>query len=394
MVKTATNPAIESTVTAQSATERANQTNDPHDIDDAISKWEEVVHSMTDGGTSEDQADIFASYANSLLLRWNLTRQLADIQVMVRSLERSLERLPYSSTKTRYKLLIRLGHVHEDWYQNFKDNSEALTRAIQYWEDAYGLSAILRCMKDAANDILPSLGNACLISFQDEISGIDSIHQAINYYQLALVQARPELETQLRLGLGRVYLELMCYVDEAQNAQLAIECFETIIKKSNEKEELVEASNGKSQAWWWKLISEGIHNIHEQNEDFLFRKWTKNVAVTYPDNGTAVGYYALSFKWMESTSKDELGWYHLAWTLLRFQRQPLPPGFHYFYSHSSYVQYQVEQRKEPKAMFANLPMLLSALEHRSLFASSTNLKEIYMIQRMYYQAWNFSTKTP
>ncbi|PVF92599.1 hypothetical protein CPB86DRAFT_877752 [Serendipita vermifera] len=392
MVKTATNPAVESTAAARSATERASQTNHAHDIQDAILEWEKVIQTIVDSGPSQDHADILVSYADSLLLRWNLTHQDDDIRAVVSNLESALEKLPPLSTKARYDLMIRLATVHKSWYQNSKDNPAALNDAIRYWEDAYGLSAILRRMKEAANEILPSLANACFVAFTDEISDIDSLNQALHYYQVAIVHIKPELQTQVRLELGKIYLELMYYSNEVENAQLAIDCFEVVLKQSGEKDKLIEASNGKSQAWWWKLISEGTHKPGKENEDFPFRVWTKSVATKYLDDGIAVGYHAISFKWMVLNTKEELGWYHLAWTLLQLKRQTPPLGFHPFYSSSCYRRYCEEERKSG-AGFASLPPVLSSIEQRGFFALSTSPKEIYMIQRMYPSIWKTLTPT-
>jgi hypothetical protein len=149
MVKTATNPAVEAVAAARSATERATQTNELRDIDTAISEWEKAVQMMTDSDASEDQVDVLASYTTTTLLKWNLTHQMDDIRSIVSNLESALTRLPHSSTKTRYNLLIRLASAHESWYQNFQDHSGALNNAIQYWEDAYALSVILRRTKEA-----------------------------------------------------------------------------------------------------------------------------------------------------------------------------------------------------------------------------------------------------
>jgi hypothetical protein len=149
MVKTATNPIEEAAVAARSATQRANQTNGLIDIESAISEWEKALPTVSDEGSSADQADILTSYSSSVLLRWNLTHQLNDIKTVVLNLEAALGTLPHSLAKTRYDLLIRLAQAHESWYLNFKDNSKALKTAIQYWEDAYGLAVILRHTKEA-----------------------------------------------------------------------------------------------------------------------------------------------------------------------------------------------------------------------------------------------------
>jgi hypothetical protein len=149
MVKTTTNPALEAAAKARSATERASQTNELCDVEESISEWEKVVRVVADSGSSEDHADILASYASSILMRWNRTHQINDVISIVSNLEGALENLPHSATKARYDIMIRLAEIHESWYQNFKDNSKALKTAINYWEDAYGLSAILRRMKEA-----------------------------------------------------------------------------------------------------------------------------------------------------------------------------------------------------------------------------------------------------
>jgi hypothetical protein len=149
MVKTETNPAAEAAAAARSATEKANQTKEPGDIENAISEWEKVLQAMTDDDSSDDQADILASYANSILSRWDLTRKIDDIRAVVSNLESALDKLHHSSIKTRYELSTRLAAVHESWYQNFKDSTASLKSAIQYWEDAYGLAVILRRTKEA-----------------------------------------------------------------------------------------------------------------------------------------------------------------------------------------------------------------------------------------------------
>jgi hypothetical protein len=149
MVKTAIDPAGETAASARLAIEISSQTRGPRDIENEISKGEKVVPMITDDATSQEQAGILASYAESLFLRWNATHQLSDIQAIVTNLVHALEMLPHASMKARYHFMIRLAKAHESWYLSFKDNSYPLITAIRYWEDAYGLSAILRQMKEA-----------------------------------------------------------------------------------------------------------------------------------------------------------------------------------------------------------------------------------------------------
>jgi hypothetical protein len=151
MVKTATNPAVEAAAAARSATERANQTNELGDIENAISEWEKVRQVMSDDNSSEDQADFLASYANSIFSRWKLTHKIADIRTVVSNLESALSQLPLSSIETRYEFLLYFAKTYESWYQNFRDNTESWNKAIQYWEDAYALAVILRRTKEAVS---------------------------------------------------------------------------------------------------------------------------------------------------------------------------------------------------------------------------------------------------
>jgi hypothetical protein len=214
----------------------------------------------------------------------------------------------------------------------------------------------------------------------DGISGIEAVHQAICYYQLALVYVRSELRTRIQLELGSVYLELMYYADEADNAQSAIEFFELVLEKSNEREELIRASNGKSEGWWWRLVVEGKHNVFEKTEDFPFRTWARDVATAYRDNEVSVCYYAMSTLWMQEVGKEDLVWLHLAWTFLQSRHQSPPPGFQYFYF-SIITMYHIAKNRMGHMEFEDLPMLLAALEHFGLFMATTSLREVYVIQR-------------
>ncbi|PVF92597.1 hypothetical protein CPB86DRAFT_877750 [Serendipita vermifera] len=290
MVKTTKNAAVESTAAARSATERANQTNAARDIQDAISEWGKVIQTVIDGDPSAEHARSLESYADLFLLIWISVHQIADIRAAVSNLERALEKLLSSSTRACYDLLIRLARVSETLYYKSKEDEDALSHAIRYWEEAYELSSALRFKKKAVNEILPNLADACFTGFRKELCGLGSLNQAMHYYQLALAQPRSDLQTQLRLGLGKVYLELMYHVDAAGNAQSAIDCFEIVLKKSNDKEELLEASNGKSEGWWWKIVTtEEDHKLFKEDEEDPFRVWATNVATTYQNDTTAAG---------------------------------------------------------------------------------------------------------
>jgi hypothetical protein len=173
-----------------------------------------------------------------------------------------------------------------------------------------------------------------------------------------------------------VYLELMYYTEEAKNAQLAIECFEAVLEKSKEKEQLIKASNGKSEGWWWKLVTKKEAK-DQGNQKKRFRTWTKNVATLYQDDLTAICYRSISLWWMKEACQEDFVWFHLARSLLRSKQTPVPPAFHYY---SSRILFSSPFIKEQRC-FVDLPVLLSALEHLEIFVGTVTLKDLHMIQR-------------
>jgi hypothetical protein len=196
-----------------------------------------------------------------------------------------------------------------------------------------------------------------------------------------MIQASPEIHTRIRLQLGVTYSELMYYVEEAENAQLAIDCFEWVLERSKEKEELTKASDGKAQAWFWKLTAQEKTNIFAKDEDFPFRMWLKSAIMLDRDNVTAICYRALSGRWISGDLKADLVWFHLASSLLRAKNRPSPPGFYYRYSSSLYTFASTKSQVED-GRFMDLPTLLSALEYLELFVSRVTLKDLYVIQRL------------
>jgi hypothetical protein len=184
------------------------------------------------------------------------------------------------------------------------------------------------------------------------------------------------MHTKLRMELGRVYLELMYYADEVKNAQLAIDCFEVVLEKSKESDQLVKASNSKTEALYWKFITEEPLRYPERNEESPLEIWTKDVAMTYQDDPTAMCYYALLQRTETWIKKEDLLWFHLAWSLVQRKNQPPPPSFHYMFSIFLNRYYNDNEEK-----FGDLPILISSLEHFRAFAANTSLKELYIIQR-------------
>jgi hypothetical protein len=194
-----------------------------------------------------------------------------------------------------------------------------------------------------------------------------------------MAQARPEIQPRVRLQLGKVYLELMYYADRAKNVKMAIEYFEWVLERSKEKEELVEASNGKTQALWWDHVTGPVLFSFEDDE-FPLRRWATSIATRYKDDSMAVCHYALSSIWTRRERSNDLTWFDLAWGLLQAKHQAPPPGFHYFYflyAHS----YSNFNSQKNRWQFRDLSFLMSALEHLALFVTSVTLKDVNIIQR-------------
>jgi hypothetical protein len=172
----------------------------------------------------------------------------------------------------------------------------------------------------------------------------------------------------------------MWYADGVQNAQLAIDCFESVLKNSQDREVLIRASNGKSQGWWWKILSKGGQVLHQENEEPLFYTWAKSIALTYRNDATAISYYALSHLLTSgSINEEELVWFQAAWTFLRLNHQTPPPGFLYFYF--SFLNEPQAIRGVLNVEIRDLPSVLSSLEPFRLFVETVTLKDLYTIQR-------------
>jgi hypothetical protein len=173
----------------------------------------------------------------------------------------------------------------------------------------------------------------------------------------------------------------MYYANEAENAQLARDCFEWVLEKSNEKEDLVKAVEGKAEAWFWQIATQENPQLfkEEDDEEFPFRTWLKEVITADRGNVIAVCYFALAEWWVRRDKRKDLQWFHLAWSLLRAKDRSPPPAFHYCYFTVSDWIY--DHTPDEDEAFEDLPILLSAVEHLELFISTVALKDMYMLQR-------------
>jgi hypothetical protein len=171
----------------------------------------------------------------------------------------------------------------------------------------------------------------------------------------------------------------MYHDDEAKNIQMAIDHFEWVLEKSKEREELVNASNFKTQALWWRHAS-GANRLFTENEDFPLKTWAKRVATAYNEDPTAMCYYAMSNYWIKGWGTEKLVWLDLAWFLLRSKHQSPPPGFHQVYFQYTYACSSSGHRHNTWQL-KDLSFLISALEHMAVFAATFSFKEAYMLQR-------------
>jgi hypothetical protein len=170
----------------------------------------------------------------------------------------------------------------------------------------------------------------------------------------------------------------MFYADQVKNAQLAIECFEWVLERSTEKEDLLEASKGKSQGLFWMLPFDETKPLSVEKQSLL-QTWTKSVATTYQDDAIAVSHYALSLQWHPQATMEQPMWFQLAWSLLRRKCQSPPPGFHFNYFESLSA-LSTSKLREGTGLEA-LQGFLLALEQFELFMKTVDWKEIDITRR-------------
>jgi hypothetical protein len=210
------------------------------------------------------------------------------------------------------------------------------------------------------------------------MSDLGTLHQAVNYYQLALLHVQSEQQLQLRLRLGKVYSELMYFEEEEKHAQCAIDSFDIVLEKSHQEEERREASNGKSRAWFWICAITRDGELLSDTIQSPFQVWAQHVATRYPEDPVAMFYFAASHLWKEVDTKEHQVWFNLAWGLFQINSQQPPPEFHIFYSLSVYWYFQSGSR-QPN--FLDLPAITMAMEQFSLFIENADLKTIHIVQR-------------
>ncbi|PVF92605.1 hypothetical protein CPB86DRAFT_790981 [Serendipita vermifera] len=382
---TSINPTEEIVTAAVQASQIADNTNAPRDIDDAITKWDQVVQMGMNYSDREYQAGFLVSYATALRKRWLLSHDPEDMKKEIMSLEDALGKVPQGADHRRYDVSIRLANAYQMWYQSSK-TPQSLSLAIEKWEEAYGLSIILRCMKDAARDFLPNLANSLFISFKNGLSGVDSLEKVIEYYRIAIVHAPAQHQCQLRICLGRVYRESIEYLHTTANLQMAIECFETVIQNSQNMEEQLEALNEKSRCLLVELMTDRIKRVTERRAPYFFREWALNITRRHPRDAHAMYYYAISALWFNELKAEDSGWFEAAWILFQSKDQSPPDLFHFFYA-------AMIDRAKFGGM-SRLPILKRGLEQFILFANTVTLKDAYLIQSIdIYPTWHISEQS-
>ncbi|PVF92604.1 hypothetical protein CPB86DRAFT_790980 [Serendipita vermifera] len=372
----------ENVMAAVQASQIADHTNTPQDIDDEITKWELVVRTGMVYGTPEYQAGFLSSYAAALRKRWFLSHDPEDMKKVITSLENALGKIPQESAQARYDALIRLGDARQTCYQSSR-TPENLSLAIQCWEDAHGLAINLRCMREAASEFLPRLADSLFFSFKNELSGVDSLQKAIDYYRAAVINAPSQQQCHLRLCFGKVYLESIEYLHDTTNLKMAIQCFEDVIQNSQNVEERLEASNEKSHCLLAELMMDKAKRVIDRRAVYPFREWTLSVARRYRGDAKAIYYYAVSALWFSEPGDDDLVWFDTAWTLFQSKCQSPPDLFHLFYA--------IMVDRSNISEVSSLPYLMSGLRQFILFANSATLKHAHIVQSIeIYPEWTAS----
>ncbi|PVF92606.1 hypothetical protein CPB86DRAFT_877755 [Serendipita vermifera] len=288
MVKSAADPNRESIAAAQEATRQAYATGSPSQINKAVSEWEALLRDTFNDSTLDEQILILSSYAAALLKRWHVSDQRDDIDKAIASLEKALLQTSHVTSPERYDLLSSLGKAYYDRYDTLKSDKDDLLQAIQYWEDAHGISIALKQIKTSAEEVLPRLGNAYFRACEDLISGPDTLEQAVNYHQLALFHAQPSMQGGLRLQIAKDLMELYDRKGDHRYLAATLENVEAAIQSEMGPEHWIEGANLKTLAML-------LHFRHTKDSSYLDSaiKWANSVLERSTVDPTAHYYYGL-----------------------------------------------------------------------------------------------------
>jgi hypothetical protein len=152
MVKTAVDPALESTSAVEEADLSVKLSQMNLEYDTLISKTKKLLgHKGFNKLELADQAEHEIFYATTLLRRWDISEQnRSDLDAAIVSLESALSKLGYKATQERYDGVTSLGSAYRKRYTVTTEDDD-LVQAIRYWEDAHGLSIALRHTKQAVS---------------------------------------------------------------------------------------------------------------------------------------------------------------------------------------------------------------------------------------------------
>ncbi|PVF99436.1 kinase-like protein [Serendipita vermifera] len=207
----------------------------PVDIDWVISQWESLAHFLP--VAHPDYEPVLASYAVTLLLRWESNHQMEDIQKVIASLERTLNILPRSPSKRRYQNLVNLGAAYLGRYEVFGTNISDITQAIGCWEQAYNLTASLSCSCESVNVVLNSLGEAYFLAYEVGQAGIDVVDRAVQCFKRVLKSDAPDKRGASMYRIGKCHSTLYVKNMKISDLEAAIINLEAATRHELDSEE-------------------------------------------------------------------------------------------------------------------------------------------------------------
>lgn len=140
---------------AQDCLKKATQTSSPQDIHAALVRWSHIAHHIP--LTHPDYEPIMASLAVALMLRWEESQDVKDINAVIDVLQRALNAsesnfgVTGETTRTRnkYQNLVNIGSAYLDRYETFHNDKRDLEHAISYWEQAHDCAVRSGMMRES-----------------------------------------------------------------------------------------------------------------------------------------------------------------------------------------------------------------------------------------------------
>ncbi|PVF92607.1 hypothetical protein CPB86DRAFT_829878 [Serendipita vermifera] len=350
-------------------------------VEKPLSEWKSTVDESAFRQIKPDsQSESHISYAYSLLKRWSLYHYRKDLDRAIVYLEKALYRLPYTPSQARYGVVTSLAEAHYARFNKFNAYDEDMVQAIRYWEDAYGLSIVLRRKGNTDNDLLIKLAKAYVQSCEEGVYGPEALHQAVDYYQLALVRIPPDYRGAIYLELGRAYQELYYHDLDRNTAQLSLDNFDAALKCLVGSERWIDAANGKTHVLF-VLKMDAEHDESDEEQEML--EWVGSVLKEISNDPVSLAVYGILAQFYDNNYKlDSL--FDLSNLALWFSRSSMgrvPPMVHIMVSSAVYAELQ-----EDDATLPPLRTLVDALNHLERFFERADWRDLGLIARRAFGA--------